>query len=298
MGTEVTDQGSYQLVARSETGETQSQTVTLQEEQVKMEAAEGAADVVDSVTATEDTSVKKKKKKVVKKKKKKEVEKEVIKPEISSFLKNFIKKEGESLEFKCRLEEDYEEGEVKMQWYFNEQEISGGDKYMITFDGTYATLFIASCVMDDMGEYKCVFENSAGRDETTGKVTVKPKPVEKAKEDESKRKKEEPKEVPKPEPKPFKMPKKSEKKEVAPEPEPEPEFKLPKKKPSRQIPKEEPKEEESPFRKIKLKKAETVKRTWDDPGMETVDLKHHEFERAPQEEEVNDGCHRMISILT
>merc|ERR1712098_772707 len=74
--------------------------------------------------------------------------------------------------------------------------------HMITFDGTYATLFIASCVMDDMGEYKCVFENSAGRDETTGKVTVKPKPVEKAKEDESKRKKEEPKEAPKPEPKP------------------------------------------------------------------------------------------------
>ena len=61
-----------------------------------------------------------------------------------------------------------------MQWYFNDQEISGGDNYMITFDGTYATLFIASCVMDDMGEYKCVFENSAGRDETTGKVTVKP----------------------------------------------------------------------------------------------------------------------------
>merc|ERR1712038_1024981 len=87
--TEITDQGSYQLVARSETGETQSQTVTLQEEQVKMEAAEGAADVVDSVTAQEDTTVKKKKKKVVKKKKK-EVEKEVIKPEISSFLKNFV----------------------------------------------------------------------------------------------------------------------------------------------------------------------------------------------------------------
>jgi len=82
------------------------------------------------------------------------------------------------------------------------------------------------------------------------------------------------------------MPKKSEKKEVAPEPEPEPEFKLPKKKPSRQIPKEEPKEEESPFGKIKLKKSETVKRTWDDPSMETVDLKHHEFEKAPQDIEV------------
>merc|ERR1712156_1012843 len=36
--TEITDQGSYQLVAKSETGETQSQTVTLQEDQVKMEA--------------------------------------------------------------------------------------------------------------------------------------------------------------------------------------------------------------------------------------------------------------------
>jgi len=68
----------------------------------------------------------------------------------------------------------------------------------------------------------------------------------------------------------------------------EPLFKLPKKKASvKQLPKEEPKEEESPFGKIKLKKAETVKRTWEDEGLEKVDLKHHEFERAPQEEEVD-----------
>merc|ERR1712223_462145 len=52
--TEINDQGAYQLVARSETGETQSQTVTLHEEAVKMDAAEGTAEV-DSVTATEDT---------------------------------------------------------------------------------------------------------------------------------------------------------------------------------------------------------------------------------------------------
>ena len=61
-----------------------------------------------------------------------------------------------------------------MTWYFNDQVIEAGDRYMITFDGTYATLFIASCIMADMGEYKVVFENSAGADETTGKVTVKP----------------------------------------------------------------------------------------------------------------------------
>lgn len=105
--------------------------------------------------------------------------------------------------------------------------------------------------------------------------------------DETKKKKEESKEQPKPEPKPFKMQKSSVKKEVAPEPEPEPEpaFKLTKKKTSRQIPKEEPKEEENPFG-MKLKKTETVKRTWDDPSMEKVDLKHHEFERAPQDVEV------------
>merc|ERR1712079_558717 len=108
----------------------------------------------------------------------------------------------------CRLEEDYEEGEVKMTWFFNDQEIEASDRYMITFDGTYATLFIASCVMEDMGEYKVVFENSAGTDETTGKVTVKPKPVEKKVEDENKKKPEK-KEEPKPDPKPFKMPKKS-----------------------------------------------------------------------------------------
>ena len=87
--TEINDQGSYQLVARSETGETQSQTVTLQEEQVKMEAAEqAAADTVDTAVVEQEETVKKKKKKVKKVKKKKE--KEVIKPEISSFLKNFV----------------------------------------------------------------------------------------------------------------------------------------------------------------------------------------------------------------
>jgi len=82
------------------------------------------------------------------------------------------------------------------------------------------------------------------------------------------------------------MPKKVAKPEPEPEPEPEPAFKLPKKKVSRAPQKEEPKEEESPFGKIKLKKAERVQRTWEDTGLETVDLKHHEFERPPQESEV------------
>merc|ERR1712223_2188402 len=271
--TDATDQGSYQLVAKSETGETQSQTVTLQEDQVKMEAAEVAPEAEAASVASTEESVKKKKKKVVKKKKKKEEEKVIPKPELSSYLKNFIKKEGESIEMKCRLEEDYEEGEwPTMTWYFNGEKIESSERCLISFDGTYATLFIASCTMDDMGDFKVVFENKSGSDESTGKVTVKP--------DENK-KKEEKKPEPKPEPKPFKMPKKVEKK---PEPEPEPVAEEPKKivkkKPSVK-PREEPKEEEPPFA-MKLKKTERVQREWKDPEMETVKLAHHEFEKAPQ----------------
>merc|ERR1712051_301208 len=125
---------------------------------------------------------------------------------------------------------------------------------------------------DDMGDFKVVFENKSGSDESTGKVTVKP--------DETK-KKEEKKAEPKPEPKPFKMPKKVEKKpEPEPEPVPEEPKKIVKKKPSVK-PKEEPKEEEAPFA-MKLKKTERVQREWKDPEMETVKLAHHEFEKAPQ----------------
>merc|ERR1711936_905142 len=275
--TEINDQGSYQLVAKSETGETQSQTVTLQEDQVKMEAAEVSAEAeAASVASTEES---------VKKKKKKEEEKIIPKPELSSYLKNFIKKEGESIEMKCRLEEDYEEGEwPTMTWYFNGEKIESSERCLISFDGTYATLFIASCTMDDMGDFKVVFENKSGSDESTGKVTVKPKPVEKKAADENK-KKEEKKVEPKPEPKPFKMPKKVEKKpEPEPEPVPEEPKKIVKKKPSVK-PKEEPKEEEAPFA-MKLKKTERVQREWKDPEMETVKLAHHEFEKAPQPVEV------------
>merc|ERR1739842_33070 len=46
----------------------------------------------------------------------------------------------------------------------------------ITYDGTFAKLFIACCKMTDMGQYKCHFKNSKGEDETQGKVTVKPAP--------------------------------------------------------------------------------------------------------------------------
>ena len=80
------------------------------------------------------------------------------------------------------------------------------------------------------------------------------------------------------------------KEKAAPEPEKQEEagdqFKLKKKSsvgPRKQLP---AKEEEPAFGGFKLKKAETVKRQWDDGGLEGVNLKHHEFEKEPEVETV------------
>ena len=40
------------------------------------------------------------------------------------------------------MEEEVEEGEVKITWYFNDEEIQDTEKMCITFDGTYAKLFV------------------------------------------------------------------------------------------------------------------------------------------------------------
>jgi hypothetical protein len=45
---------------------------------------------------------------------------------------------------------------------------------MITFDGLYATLTVMVCNMEDAGIYKVVFENQKGKDESSGKLVVKP----------------------------------------------------------------------------------------------------------------------------
>merc|ERR1711862_763867 len=89
------------------------------------------------------------------KKKKKVKKKEIIAPEISSFLRNYIIKEGENVDMKCRLEEEIEEGDVEVTWTFNDKVIESSDRVQITYDGTFAKLFIACCKMEDMGQYKC-----------------------------------------------------------------------------------------------------------------------------------------------
>ena len=62
----------------------------------------------------------------------------------------------------------------------------------------------------------------------------------------------------------------------------------------------EKKEEEAPaFAGMKLKKSTRVKREWDDGKMETVDLKHHDFEKVPLEEGVSTSYNIfLISLQT
>merc|ERR1712045_685154 len=69
-----------------------------------------------------------------------------------------------------------------------------------------------------------------------------------------------------------------------PEGEPGEMFKMPKKKSGARQPIAKKEEETPAFAGMKLKKSERVQRKWDDDKMETVDLKHHEFEKIPQEE--------------
>merc|ERR1711936_511713 len=220
-----------------------------------------------------------------KKKKKKTVEKkELIAPEISSFLRNQFLKEGENIDMKCRLDEEIEEGDVEVTWSFNDKVITNSDRIQTSFDGTFAKIFIACCKMEDMGKYKCHFKNDKGEDSTEGKVTVKPAPKAEAPKEPSPVK--EPESV---------QPKKSFLSQKKKEPEPPKEeekppgegdmFKLKKKSsvtPRKPIQKEE---EQPAFAGFKLKKAETVKRQWDDGGLENVNLKHHEFEKPPQDEQ-------------
>merc|ERR1712228_153658 len=143
----------------------------------------------------------------------------------------------------------------------------------------FAKIFIACCKMEDMGSYKCSFKNAKGEDSTQGKVTVKPAP--------KTEEKKEPSPVAEPEPE-------QEKKEEEKPPEGDM-FKLKKKSsvtPRKQIQKEE---EQPAFAGFKLKKAETVKRQWDDGGLENVNLKHHEFEKAPEEEQPERDSEVLLS---
>ena len=74
-------------------------------------------------------------------------------------------------------------------------------------------------------------------------------------------------------------------------------FKMPKKKSVARKPLEKKEEETPAFAGMKLKKSERVQRKWDDDKMETVDLKHHEFEKEPLEEGVSFKTKSFVTLM-
>jgi len=60
-------------------------------------------------------------------------------------------------------------------------------------------------------------------------------------------------------------------------------------------PKKAEPEEEPAFAGMKLKKSSRVQRTWQDDKLQTVELKHHEFEQLPLEEEPELGTTVVMS---
>ena len=47
---------------------------------------------------------------------------------------------------KCRLDEEIDVEDVTVTWFFNDKEFTESDRVQITFDGTYAKVFIAGLV--------------------------------------------------------------------------------------------------------------------------------------------------------
>ena len=54
-----------------------------------------------------------------------------------------IIQEGEHIELKCRISEDMEEGQGTVTWYFNDTVLEEASNVMLTFDGTWAKLFLS-----------------------------------------------------------------------------------------------------------------------------------------------------------
>merc|ERR1712190_665543 len=115
MEASVEDKGNYELLATTSEGQQEKQMVALTEEAI-----------VASLAAQPDEGDAKPKKE----------KKQVQKPELSSYLRSLNKKEGESIDLQCRLEEEMEEGECKVQWFFNDTKVEDGEEFVLTFDGT------------------------------------------------------------------------------------------------------------------------------------------------------------------
>lgn len=63
--------------------------------------------------------------------------------------------------------------ELHIHWFWNERELSDGDKYKMSFKNGVATVEIMNLVVTDSGSYTCEVSNNAGSESCNTLVAVK-----------------------------------------------------------------------------------------------------------------------------
>uniref|UniRef100_A0A3B5BAW9 Ig-like domain-containing protein n=1 Tax=Stegastes partitus TaxID=144197 RepID=A0A3B5BAW9_9TELE len=63
--------------------------------------------------------------------------------------------------------------ELHIHWFWNERELSDGDKHKISFKNGVATVEIMSLVVTDSGSYTCEVSNNAGSESCSTLIAVK-----------------------------------------------------------------------------------------------------------------------------
>lgn len=90
-------------------------------------------------------------------------------PNFSEQLQNMTAKEGEPVEFRCRVTG---KPEPTVQWLFNGDELVASPNNIISYRGGVASLKIASANTIDEGEYCCQANNLAGFQATKASLRI------------------------------------------------------------------------------------------------------------------------------
>lgn len=79
-------------------------------------------------------------------------------------------KQGSAARLQCAVKGS---PELHTTWFFNDRELSAGDRYSISLKDDVATLEIQDVLLSDGGNYTCEVLNESGCESCSTKVTVK-----------------------------------------------------------------------------------------------------------------------------
>lgn len=82
----------------------------------------------------------------------------------------FTWKQGISARLQCAVKGS---PQLHIHWFWNERELSDGEKYKISFKNGVAILEILNVLVTDSGRYTCEVSNNAGSESCSTLVAVK-----------------------------------------------------------------------------------------------------------------------------